>query len=58
MEAPRRSLDQACALQRGHVADPVEVARIRAYLEQPLTQYHWEVLWDKLIREGHDPEAV
>lgn len=40
------------------MADPVEVARIRAYLAQHLTQYHWEALRDKLIREGHDPEAV
>ncbi|HSH77960.1 MAG TPA: hypothetical protein VLA19_05430 [Herpetosiphonaceae bacterium] len=40
------------------MADSVEVARIRAYLETHLKHYHWEALRDKLIAEGHDPEAV
>ena len=40
------------------MVDPVEVARIRTYLEQHLQTYHWEALRDKLVAEGHDPEAV
>lgn len=40
------------------MADSVEVARIRAYLETHLKHYHWEALRDKLIAEGHDQEAV
>ncbi len=40
------------------MADPAEVARIRAFLEQHRQTYHRSALHAKLLDEGHDPSAI
>ena len=40
------------------MADPEDVAPIRAYIEQHSKTYNRESLRRNLIRDGHDPQAV
>jgi hypothetical protein len=40
------------------MADPEDVARIRAYLQQHKETYEQQALRAKLLEDGHDPQAV
>ena len=40
------------------MADPDDIARIQAYIEQYSKTYNRESLRRNLIRDGHDPQAV
>ena len=40
------------------MADPSEIERIRAYLEQHRNTYDGDALGNNLLADGHDPEAI